>query len=309
MKRILMGYDGSPGAEATLKDLDRAGLPAEAEARLLTLADVWLPPDPEKSEPAFPDRVPQTRYAARQHALDALKAARSIARDGAERLQGMFPKWKVLALAHADSPAWGILAEARKSNSDLIVVGSHGRTMLQRFFLGSVSQKVAAEAACSVRIYRPHERSSGAPSIMVAVDGSSDSTAALDEVASREWPPGTVIHVTTVLDPKLRSIPASVFAQEWGAGGEGTEWVEQMLQGLAEKLRGRGFTAETHNLEGDPKSVLLEQAEKWGAETVFLGARGLQHGSRLYLGTLASAIATRAPCSVEIVRPASQAVK
>ena len=37
---------------------------------------------------------------------------------------------------------------------DLIVVGSHGRSALGRFMLGSVSQKVVTEAHCSVRVAR-----------------------------------------------------------------------------------------------------------------------------------------------------------
>ena len=272
------------------------------------MADVWLPPDPEQSAPPFPDRVSQSRIEGRQHALDALKAARSISREGAERLETLFPKWKVQALAHADSPAWGILAEARKWNADLIVVGSHGRSMLQRIFLGSVSQKIAAEAACSVRIYRPHARGKSGPRILVAVDGSSDSAAAVEEVLSREWPPNTVVHLSTVLDPTMRSIPPSLFQEQWqNPGDKGTEWVERMLGEQAEKMKQRGLTVETHTLDGDPKSLLLEYAEKLGAETIFMGARGLQHGNRLYLGTFASAVATRAHCSVEIIRRAPEA--
>jgi nucleotide-binding universal stress UspA family protein len=48
--------------------------------------------------------------------------------------------------------------------------------------------------------------------------------------------------------------------------------------------------------------VLLREAERWEAECIFLGARGLHHNQRIHLGTCASAVATRAHCSVEIVR-------
>lgn len=296
MKRILVGYDGSPGAEEALQDLARAGLPSVAEGKVLSIADVWLPPEEQGA--------PERKDKARQHAVEALTAARTSSKEGAEKLQGLFPKWKVQAVAHPESPAWGILAEARKWNADLIVVGSHGRSMLERFFLGSVSQKVAAEAGCSVRIYRPHGQGKGAPRILIAVDGSNDSAAAVEELLSREWPAETVIHAWTVLDPKLRSIPPGLFHEQWQSPGDkGTEWVERMLQEQGEKLRKNGLKVETRVLEGEPKAVLLEQAEKEAVETIFLGARGLQHGNRLYLGTLASAVATRAHCSVEIVRP------
>ncbi|MNY21534.1 putative universal stress protein [compost metagenome] len=50
------------------------------------------------------------------------------------------------------APADMILAEAEKLQADLIIVGSHGRTGLQRFLLGSVSSAVVTHAGCSVLV-------------------------------------------------------------------------------------------------------------------------------------------------------------
>ncbi|HEX9422732.1 MAG TPA: hypothetical protein VF899_05775 [Pyrinomonadaceae bacterium] len=44
--KILIGYKGSDCAEAALDDLKRAGLPPNAEACILSVAEVWLPPPP-----------------------------------------------------------------------------------------------------------------------------------------------------------------------------------------------------------------------------------------------------------------------
>ena len=52
------------------------------------------------------------------------------------------------------SPKEVILEEAEAFGADLIVVGSHGYGMLDRFLLGSVSQAVALHAKCSVEIVR-----------------------------------------------------------------------------------------------------------------------------------------------------------
>ncbi len=51
-------------------------------------------------------------------------------------------------------PKRAILEEAERFGADLIVVGSHGHGMLERFLLGSVSQAVALHATCSVEIVR-----------------------------------------------------------------------------------------------------------------------------------------------------------
>lgn len=56
-----------------------------------------------------------------------------------------------------------ILDEARGWNADMIVVGSHGRGPVARRLLGSVSQKVAQHAHCSVEIVRCPPAEAGAP--------------------------------------------------------------------------------------------------------------------------------------------------
>jgi nucleotide-binding universal stress UspA family protein len=291
MKRILIAFDDSPGADAAMRDMVRAGFPDQCEARVQTIADVWLPP--EDSDPATPSPAGPmvTRAEARQHATELLREARAVSTRGAERLRALFPNWTIHHGASADSPSWGILAEAQKWKTDLIVIGSHGRSRLEKFFLGSVSYKVAAEARCSVRVFKEQRRDSD-PSVrvMIATDGSADAEKATEEALNRRWPVDTRFQLVTVMDTKLRGSHVTY---------------PDLLESRAELFRKRGFDVSTHVLEGDPKSELLAHATSWEADCIFLGARGLQHGDRLYLGTLASAVLTRAHCTVEIVRPAS----
>jgi nucleotide-binding universal stress UspA family protein len=54
---------------------------------------------------------------------------------------------------------------------------------------------------------------------------------------------------------------------------------------------------------GDPKRVLLKHAEEFGADCIFTGATGFSSRlERLVLGSVSSAVAARAQCSVEVVR-------
>src|SRR5687768_6690261 len=151
MKKILIAYDGTPGAAAAIAELSYAGLARDIEAKILTIADVWLPPAPP-CEDLLEEHSSDRRY---EKASELLRTAKKTAIEGACRVHGHFPNWSVSNIARAGSPAWEIVAEARRWNADLIVIGSHGRTPLERFFLGSISFKVAAEAHCSVRIARP----------------------------------------------------------------------------------------------------------------------------------------------------------
>ena len=43
MRKLLIGYDGSEHSDAAIDDLQRAGLPQDIEAVVLTVADVFLP--------------------------------------------------------------------------------------------------------------------------------------------------------------------------------------------------------------------------------------------------------------------------
>ncbi len=308
MKRLLIAYDGSPCAEAVLEDMAKAGLPAEMEASVISVADVWLPSNADQPGPAFPASTPESVRKARDQALAALKSAQALADRAVDRLKVLHPKWSVESFACADSPAWGVLTKTIEWKASLVALGSHGRSTLERFFLGSVSQKVAAEASCSVRIARPRKNPHHARiRVVVAVDGSEDSIGAVHSVTSRVWPDHTEFRVVAVMDPRMETAIA------WPEAS-GTQWVNEqdkaskeavcrVLEHSAKKLGDGGLSVETHLLNGDPKKELLAHAEAWEADCIFLGARGLHHGGRLTLGTMAAAVTARAHCSVEIVRP------
>jgi nucleotide-binding universal stress UspA family protein len=55
---------------------------------------------------------------------------------------------------YEDRPYQVILHEAENWHADLIVVGSHGRSGLDRLVMGSISEAVALHAKCSVEIIR-----------------------------------------------------------------------------------------------------------------------------------------------------------
>lgn len=307
MKRLLIAYDGSPCAEAAIEDLAKAGLPPEMEAAVISVADVWLPSNSAGPQPDFPAANSQAVRKAREQALATLESARAMASRAADRIKTLHPRWKLESFAAADSPAWGVLSKATEWKADLVALGSHGRSVLERFFLGSVSQKIAAEAPCSVRISRPRKNPHHSRTrVVVAVDGSQDSMAAVRAIASRVWPEFSEFRIVAVMDVRLETAiawPESV-ASQWVREEDtaSKDALLRMLEHSSKVLSDAGLSVETELLKGDPKHELLAHAEQWEADTIFLGARGLHHGGRLALGTMASAVAGRAHCSVEIVR-------
>jgi nucleotide-binding universal stress UspA family protein len=189
------------------------------------------------------------------------------------------------------------------------VVGSQGRSALGRLILGSVSQNVLSYAPCSVRVGRtpPAAVTSGGVRVLLGVDGSADSALAVEAVAARVWPAGTEVRVVTALDPRLLGSvtwfgAGMVAIHVDDDGGDVRTMLGERVEEVAGELRGAGLAVTTRVADGDPKRVLVEEAERWGAHAIFLGARGHTRVQRLLLGSVSAAVATRARCSVEVVR-------
>ena len=306
MKRLLLAYDGSSAADSAINDLLHAALPATLDVIVMSVADVYLPPTsrpPEAFVPQFPSTLIEK---ARDKALHEVEVYRALAARADARIRSMFPKWNCTPVAVGDSPGWGIVKKATEWNADLVVAGAQSHSRLERLFLGSVSHKVAAEAPCSVRIGRYH-RATDELRIIVAVDGSIDSKAALHEIASRTWRPGTRFRLVVVVDPHLETamswpgfLPEN-FVQSNDESGR--EWISRMAEAASQILVAAGLEVANDIYDGNPKEVLVRVSKEWEADAIFLGARGLNHGNRLTLGTVASSVASRAHCSVELVRP------
>ena len=299
--KIQIAYDGSESADMALEDLNHAGLPSEAEVLVLSLADVFLPDGDD-------NHIPEAVKHAREHAKQMLAEARNLSRQASERVQAMFPGWHVTHEALADSPAWALLRVADQWKPDLIVMGAQGHSVFGgRLILGSISQRVLYEARCSVRIARARRKKMNPPvRILIGVDQSPDSAAAVDAVCSRQWPNGSEVALLAVVDTvmAINSDLAEAPAMKWIEVGDERNWdqVREIFEPSAEKLRRAGLHTEVLIRRGNPADQILEEADTWGADCIFVGARGTRGIDRLLLGSVSSAVSARANCSVEVVR-------
>lgn len=308
--KILVAYDGSELADAALQDLERAGLGDEAEVLVMSVADVFVPsPISDRQDNGFPTHVPEAVKRAHERARHQLEQVEVLAELASLKLKSMFPNWSVNYQAEADSPAWAVIRQADEWKPDLIVMGARGHSVFGgRLILGSISQRVLYEARCSVRIARgPSRDADRSIRILIAVDNSSDSKAAVDVVCNRNWPTGTEVGLLAVVDTvmPITPDPSEPAVTKWIEVGDDKNWdeVRAIFEPSAQKLRSAGLHAEILIRRGNPADQILDEAMSWGADCIFVGAKGTRGIDRLLLGSVSSAVSARAHCSVEVVRP------
>jgi nucleotide-binding universal stress UspA family protein len=81
---------------------------------------------------------------------------------------------------------------------------------------------------------------------------------------------------------------------------------EQRVRGVAEQLRAAGFTTSTEvQQEGEPRTAILDAAQRWPADLIVVGSHGRSGLDRFLLGSVSEGVVRHATCSVEVVRPSA----
>jgi nucleotide-binding universal stress UspA family protein len=214
-----------------------------------------------------------------------------------------------------------ILEQAKKWKADLIVMGSHGNGGYNDDGLGSVCLRVTAHAPCSVRIIQDgnmnFSEKKGPPKtavqsrILLPINESKNSMAAVDEVMNQPWPKDAKVQVLVVVGTKGKSSNSRFFKAPAISDGltkihdSQKAEAEKLAKDVADKLAGKFGKANTsfHVLEGSVRSLILQIAQDWPADLIIMGAHD-QDKSVLetLFGSVARAVVSNADCSVEIVR-------
>lgn len=139
--------------------------------------------------------------------------------------------------------------------------------------------------------------------ILIGVDESPFSQAALDYVKRMPWPTDTSIRVISVSPPVfLGSSEANAPAVVAQLIQDQNRMHTQIAERAAQALQAPGPTVDSAMIQGDPRSILVEEARRVGADLLVVGSHGRSGLSKLVLGSVASYVASHAPCSVLIVK-------
>lgn len=147
--------------------------------------------------------------------------------------------------------------------------------------------------------------------ILLAVDGSSGSDAAVQHVLARPWPRGSEVKIISVVELLTTVTPENFWVPD--------NYYLHLEQSLQEQARAAIERAEarfkeaqselavsTEIINGVAKEVIVEEAERWGADLIVLGSHGHRALRRFLFGSVSQAVISHAHCSVEIVREPAQ---
>ena len=149
----------------------------------------------------------------------------------------------------------------------------------------------------------------GFVNVLLAIDQSSHSEAAVAAVRDRFQPETTSVRVLHVVEwPRNLAAPFA-FAE----GPSAAECIlavheamrqegRQVLARAVTQLHDGHFKAVPILAEGDVRVAILDEAAAWPADLIVLGSHGRTGLNRLLLGSVSEGIVRHAPCSVQIVR-------
>ena len=139
--------------------------------------------------------------------------------------------------------------------------------------------------------------------LLIAVDSAISTEVLVDAVGIRPWPDGTTAHVLSVVADM--DVPPEVWREEgYGKGAVRREMETrgEQITPVAKRLEEIGIPAEVVVARGDARHLIPFYARKWSSDLVFVRAHVRKDLTHWMVGSVARAVVTSAPCTVQIVR-------
>ena len=200
-----------------------------------------------------------------------------------------------------------ILDEARAIRADLIVIGTHGRTGLDRLLLGSVTEKVLRKAECAVMTVPPDDRTATpAPAvrtIVCAVDFSPASLKAIDYALSlAEVLPATILMMHVVDWPTDQTMLPDADLETAAYRGRVLGYNQVKLHALVPDTARKCCRVEEAITVGRPHEEIVRLARDRDADLIVMGVHGRSALNLALFGSTASQVVRHASCPVVTVR-------
>ena len=293
IQRILCPVDFS---EASRRALEQAAAIAGCWSSQLTVLHVYQAPSPFDVVPPGDDTVAEPELAPLRTALQVF-------------VQQVASDVTVLSrLRHGTDARHAILTEIERSDSDLLVIGSHGRGGLEHFLLGSTAETLVRKAPCPVLVVPPFAhppRDGRFRHILCGIDFSAASLRAFRyalHLASAGDSDVTLLHsIETPPELRERQIVAAFDVEAVRAAA--TAAARHRLETLSPGHDGPVVPIRAEVRVGCPHRQIVEVARQQHADLIVLGTHGRSVVDQWVFGSNTHAILRSAPCPVLTVRP------
>lgn len=297
--KILHAADGSLHAEAAERLLNRIPFPDETEMLVANVLEEFY-------VSAFGENIGQ--YVHEELHDEQIAHAREVLKSSSGRLADHFSSTiqDELLSGHA---ADEISRLAKSEQVDLVSIGARGMNGLERFLLGSTSERVLHRAPCSVLVaHRPTtaQDTGRVPErlkLLVAFDGSPAAKEAVETLARH--PLGDSVEIALLYVHSLvTSFRADILqrcSQQW----QQEEAVARAaLDEAARRLEAVGAktVSVTVHEAADVAAEILNVAETWKADIVLVGDTGKSSVDRFLMGSVCKRLTRHALCGVWVTR-------
>jgi nucleotide-binding universal stress UspA family protein len=184
-------------------------------------------------------------------------------------------------------PSETILEYAQSHDADLLAMGTHGRTGVDRYVAGSVTERVLRRSEAPVLTARAADGAAPAgeyDDVLVPTDGSDAATAAVDHALAVAAASEATVHAVSVVDVSVSiGVPDTSTPPRMLAAHE--DRAQTAVEHVADRAREDDLDAETAVLSGSPASSILDYAADRGVDLLAMGTTGRTGASRYLLGS------------------------
>jgi nucleotide-binding universal stress UspA family protein len=227
-------------------------------------------------------------------------------------------RWEVVITATVlEGPAVDTLRAHALASADLVVLTTHGRGPLSRFWLGSVADRLVRELPMPILLARPHEEpldlleevhEQAFQHMLIPLDGSTLAEGVLEPaVALGKLMQAEYTLLQTIEVPILGYAPAAQVAglddqilEQWRV--EAQAYLDQ----VAEHMRAQGLHVQVSVMIGQAAPAILDYARNHAVDMIAMATHGRSGAVRMLLGSVADKVVRGAGAPVLLYRPCAE---
>jgi nucleotide-binding universal stress UspA family protein len=205
-------------------------------------------------------------------------------------------------------PADKLLTHIQENNFDLIIMATHGRGGITRWWVGSVAERIISEALPPVLLIRSnHDEANGMEevtfsNILTPLDGSDIGETALPHAEALASATGATIDLLHIIPPP-GGVEAKLFGSELKKPVKAAhDSGENYLGDVAERLVKKGINTKYKVTTGDPASIIIEHAIEHKSRLIAMSTHGRSGIARWILGSVADKVLQKTAVPMWLVK-------